>query len=63
MSVRQSLTPRLFNEYIDDFITTLKPHSKGVYCYADDMAILCEDIQKLNKIITIIENWCQRKHM
>ena len=58
------LLPTLFKIYINDLPQSLGCHAKGVvfgrfYIYADDLAILVEDID-MSDPTCALEEWCER---
>jgi hypothetical protein len=50
-------SPLLFNIYVNDLLDDLD-NSCVPMAYADDLLSLCEDYNKLEKTIDILETWC-----
>ena len=69
--VRQGciLSPTLFAMYIDDLMEQIKAAQVEVECgkkmvsgllYVDDVVIISPDERKLQKLISIVEEWCKK---
>jgi uncharacterized membrane protein YhdT len=62
------LSPTLFAMFIDDLVESLNTVHAGVDCgghliLADDIVILAPIEAKLEKLIRVVESWCQRWNM
>ena len=66
------LSPTLFALFIDDLVDNLKSEHAGVTCgntlissllYADDIVILAPNEGDLDKLIKVVESWCDRWSM
>jgi hypothetical protein len=53
------LSPILFNFFIDDLIRNLEENTSDTLAYADDVAIVCKNLNQVNKSIEIIEEWSE----
>jgi hypothetical protein len=51
-----AISPKLFNIFINELIKELEQKSQ-VFGYADDIAVLNEDIRSLKYSIKIIKKW------
>ena len=71
LGVRQgdTMSPTLFNIYINDLTTELKSHKYGVkvgdkhiciLLYADDIVMVSETEQNLQSMLNIVSKWCQK---
>ena len=68
-----SLSPTLFNLYINDLIHELNGQHSGVsideqtqvsaLMYADDLAIISDNEQNMQVLIDTLENWCSKWRM
>lgn len=68
-----SLSPILFNLYINDFVSTVKELGYGVdignnekcciLLYADDIVLLAECEQDLQRMLDILHDWCDQNGM
>jgi hypothetical protein len=63
------LSPRLFSVYVEDLIVELEESGlgtsingvyTGVIMYADDLVIMSDDKNKLQKMLLIIEKYCKK---
>ena len=70
--VRQGdvLSPNLFSIYINDLLVELRAHKKeseiiltNVLAYADDIVLIAEDEQELQRLINIVKDWCTKWKM
>jgi hypothetical protein len=72
--VRQgdNLSPTLFNLFINDLVTEINNGSRGVACgdtfvhcllYADDLVVISDDENDLQKMLDILHSWCSRWKM
>ena len=70
MGVKQGcvLSPVLFSMFIDDLVVDINKTGKGVpldsdiiasLLYADDVAILAENVSDLQSILNVVDQWCQ----
>ena len=50
--------PILFNLYINDLIIELDNTAFEVLAYADDLCVICENRNKLIRVIKNIDKWC-----
>ena len=51
------ISPMLFNLYINDLNKELNQNSYEILTYADDLYILCKEINQLLNILNKIEKW------
>ncbi len=51
------LSPNLFNFYLNDLIIKLEKIAVKVYAFADDLVMLCKNINNTKKIIKVMEKW------
>ena len=68
-----SLSPTLFNFYINDFVTTIKALDKGlvidgqgkvsILLYADDIVLLAENESDLQLMLDTLNSWCNDNQM
>ena len=58
-----TLSPFLFNIYIDVLICTLKNSVHDVFAYADDIAVISKSQKELDKALNIIELWYMANKM
>ena len=69
MGVKQGcvLSPVLFSMFIDDLVVDINKTGKGVpldsdiiasLLYADDVAILAENVSDLQSILNVVDQWC-----
>lgn len=69
-----SLSPTLFNTYLNDLIPELKtsnssplglPNKSSVSCimYADDLILLSESVQGLQSMLDNLQNFCELLHL
>jgi hypothetical protein len=52
-----SLSPFLFNLYVDDLIHQLNDNSDLVLAFADDIAVATSSRTQLTRVIKCLENW------
>ena len=59
------ISPSLFDIYTEPLLLELNKHIplEDILAYADDILILCEDIQTLNACLTIIERWSTENNL
>ena len=66
------LSPLLFNFYTSDFITNLNNCNCGIninngnifsLCYADDLVLMSETPEGLQKMLKCVERWCKKWRM
>jgi len=58
-----TISPDLFNLYIDSLLVDLETVTKWVLAYADDLALALNCGEDLAKAVTSIESWCVSHHM
>ena len=67
-------SPTLFAMFIDDLVDDLKSVQAGINCtcgdymissllHTDDIVVLAPDEDKLEKLINVVEQWCNRWKM
>jgi len=59
------ISPALFDIYTEPMLWKLKEliPIDDIFAYADDILILCNDLETLEKCIRIIENWSEENNM
>ena len=65
---RDTLSPTLFNIFLDDLITDLEQFpgietddfSLSVLCFADDIVIFCDREEKLQSMLNHVADWCSK---
>ena len=64
-----SLSPLLFNLYLDDLLQTFRESRKGVpvgctllnsFSFADDLALLAPNKATVHEFLTILKTWCEK---
>ena len=65
-----NLSPTIFGIYINSLLTELKPSGIGVkvyegeiinvLAYADDIVLLADKESDLQKLLVIVEEWCNK---
>ena len=58
-----TLSPLLFNAFINDLINTLEKSTSDVLAYADDIAFVCTNKRQLNNTLKILKKWCANNKM
>ena len=67
-----SLSPILFNLFIDDFALSVKALGKGVdignekvciLLYADDIVLFADNELDLQCMLDLLNSWCKKNHM
>ncbi len=67
-----TLSPTLFGLFINDLVSALKAITKGidletlvVQCllYADDLVLIAESEEELQKMLNVVHDWCEKWRM
>lgn len=63
------LSPTLFSLFIDDLVSDINQLQCGlsvdgtnisILLYADDIALIAPDEQSMDKLLTVLNNWCEK---
>ena len=55
-----SLSPILFNIFLNDLLNKLDRDEIHNLTYADDLAWCCQNIDQTKRAIEIVKDWCER---
>ena len=53
----------LFNVYLNDLIISIKDQVFDVLAYADDLAVICKNIEEFKKADKTLNAWCNNNHI